>query len=136
MDESWNYEHSIQAYGLRLVFGEDTETESKYDTITITDSDGNETEYDGDELSGGTVILRGSTFTISLSTDSSVTRYGFSFTEITGLTQAEYEAESSPIPRSRIAARSPRSTFPRASPASGFMRSSARTSRRSRSRQA
>ena len=93
MDESWSYEHPTQVYGLRLVFSEDTETETKYDTITITDSRGNKTEYDGKELSGETVILRGSTFTISLKTDSSVTKYGFSFTGITGLTQEEYEAE-------------------------------------------
>jgi len=89
--ESWDYEHPTPAYGLRLVFSDDTQTEAKYDFITITDSNGNSVDYDGINLSGETLILPGSTFTISLSTDGSVNKYGFSFTEIAGLTQAEYE---------------------------------------------
>ena len=38
--------------------------------------------YDGDELAGKTLFIRGNTFSVILSTDSSVTGYGFKVTDV------------------------------------------------------
>ena len=91
-DQTWTYQHPEAADWLRVVFSEETETESSFDTITITDTNG-ECDYDGDALSGKTLYLSGDSFTIHLDSDGSVTKYGFSIVDIQGLTQAEYEAE-------------------------------------------
>ncbi len=87
----WHYQHPEAADWLRLVFSAETETEWSYDRITITDAQGNLTEYMGDELAGKTLYLPGNRFTIHLTSDSSTNKYGFSFTDLRGLTQAEYE---------------------------------------------
>ena len=92
-DQTWTYQHSEAADWLRVTFSEETQTETNYDTITIIDADGHETEYTGTDLSGKTLYLAGDSFSIHLETDGSVSKYGFSIVDIRGLTQAEYEAE-------------------------------------------
>ncbi len=92
-DETWEYQYPGDAAGLCVLFSEETETEKKYDTITITDSEGTEWIYTGTELSGKAVYLPGTSFTIRLTSDSSVQEYGFSITQIRGLTPEEYEEE-------------------------------------------
>lgn len=46
--------------------------------------------YTGMELSGQTILLMGNTFSLNLTSDGSVTNYGFSIIQIAPLTEEEY----------------------------------------------
>ena len=93
LNQSWTYQHPTPTDWLRVRFSDETETETRYDKITITSSTGNVTEYDGDGLAGAALYLPGDHFTITLTSDGSVNRYGFSFDAIEAKTQTEYEDE-------------------------------------------
>ena len=69
-DISWKYTHPESAYALKITFSDDTEVESNYDFIYITDSAGTTSQYTGKELAGKTLYLTGSSFTIRLTSDS------------------------------------------------------------------
>ena len=72
------------AESLTLVFSGNTATESGYDYIWIYDGEENQLgKYSGTELAGQTVVVPGDRFVIRLTSDSSVTAYGFSFDSIT-----------------------------------------------------
>ena len=90
-DISWTYSHSEEAYALKVTFSEETEVESSWDFLYITDSAGVTEKYTGTMLQGETLCLPGNSFTIRLTSDGSQNKYGFSFSEIVGLSQAEYE---------------------------------------------
>ncbi|MBR2526989.1 MAG: leucine-rich repeat protein [Blautia sp.] len=96
-DQTWSYQHPDAADWLRIQFSPETETEQPYDRITIIDTQGIASEYQGNELAGKTLYLPGNRFTIQLTSDSSVNKYGFSFTNLRGLTQAEYEEERNTV---------------------------------------
>ena len=91
MDQTWSYQHPDAAPGLRVTFSAETEVENKYDFLTVTDSRDNAVEYTGTSLAGRTLILPGGSFTIRLTSDGSVQKYGFAVTDIRPLTQEEYE---------------------------------------------
>ncbi len=63
---------------LKVTFSEDSYTEQGCDTVTIYDETGEEcTTLSGDELSGAIVLIPGNTVKIVLTTDGSITNYGF-----------------------------------------------------------
>ena len=71
------------AYALELTFSDETAFESGCDEITLYDGNGNWFyEFTGTEAAGITVTIPGDTVYVELDTDSSVTRYGYSFTSI------------------------------------------------------
>ena len=78
---TWKFTYPGDAEMLQITFSEDTKTES-CDYIYITDSEGNETSYSGDALSGKTITVPGKNFTIRLTSDGSVVYYGFAITSI------------------------------------------------------
>lgn len=91
-DQEWTYTHPKYVRGLRVTFSETTELESPYDTLTITDFEGNSTTYTGRQLAGKTLRLEGPMFTILLKTNSSTRKFGFQTTSIEPMTKKEYEA--------------------------------------------
>ena len=71
---------------LELKFSEKTETEDKYDTISVYGSDNKLIgTYSGTQLAGKTIKVDGSYFKIVLKTDRSAAYYGFSFDSITAV---------------------------------------------------
>ena len=93
VNQSWTYVHPTAADYLRISFSSDTVTEQSHDVIAITDAAGSRTEYSGTTLAGKSVYLQGGSFTISLTTDGTVTAYGFRITEIAAVSREEYEAQ-------------------------------------------
>lgn len=108
----WAYSGPEDALGLLVTFSEDTYVEHFYeygiyvansdneitvgdvlnqirrsglgDYIDIFDSNNDLVgSYSGDELSGKTIFVSGNSFTITLTTDNSVTYYGFKVTDVT-----------------------------------------------------
>ena len=90
-DETWSYEYPGGAEYLKITFSADTKTEYMYDWITITDAAGTEIRCGGDMLSGKSLYLKGSSFTIRLTSDQSGQEYGFRFTSIESIGKAEYD---------------------------------------------
>lgn len=71
---------------LELKFSEKTETEYKYDTISVYGSDNKLIgTYSGTQLAGKTIKVDGAYFKIVLKTDRSAAYYGFSFDSITAV---------------------------------------------------
>ncbi len=71
---------------LELKFSEKTETEYKYDTISVFGSDNKLIgTYSGTQLAGKTIKVDGAYFKIVLKTDRSAAYYGFSFDSITAV---------------------------------------------------
>lgn len=71
---------------LELKFSEKTETEDKYDTISVFGSDNKLIgTYSGTQLAGKTIKVDGAYFKIVLKTDRSAAYYGFSFDSITAV---------------------------------------------------
>ena len=82
MDETWTI-HKEGADRIAITFSEDTFTEWDCDWIYIYDSDDNyKGSYSGDELAGRRIVVYGDTVKINLTTDGSVTYYGFSLDEV------------------------------------------------------
>ncbi len=75
---------------LEITFSTSTEVETNYDKIYLYDGSGNQLAvYTGKELSGTTVIIPDDTFTIKLTSDSSVQKYGYSFSSIVAFMPAD-----------------------------------------------
>ena len=85
----WVYRHPTSAVSLYVTFSSDTELEAKYDFLTITDANGNATEYSGTDLAGIRLRLPGNTFHLKLTSDGSVEKYGFRITDITASSKSE-----------------------------------------------
>ena len=90
-DISWPYTHPEAAAYLAVTFSADTEFESNYDYLHITDNNGITRKYSGTDLQNRTVIVPGNSFELRLTSDGSATRYGFAIVQITVVTQEEYE---------------------------------------------
>ena len=90
-DITWTYEHSEEAYALKIIFSDDTEFENSYDFLYITGEDGVTHSYTGNSLSGAGVYVIGDSVTFQLTSDGSYTDYGFTITAIEAVTQTEYE---------------------------------------------
>jgi len=99
-DDTWTYTVAGSPSSIEVTFSTDTETESGFDYIHIMDGSGvsiDGSPFDGRELAGVTVTVPGDTVQIRLTTDGSVTRYGFRVTDIVG-TGAGFEFPESPHP--------------------------------------
>ena len=70
------------ASSISLTFSEDTCFEDPYDYLVIIDSEGNETRYTGNELSGKTITVEGDSVKLKLVSDNSGSEYGFKVTKI------------------------------------------------------
>ena len=82
-DITYVYTHQSDADSLNITFSDDTEVESNYDFIYIYDENDVEIDkYTGTELAGQTVEISGNVAKIRLTSDSSVTRNGFTVTSI------------------------------------------------------
>ncbi len=83
MDTTWVYTYPTEADSLEITFSSDTATESNYDWIYILDGDGNQIEkQSGTTLAGKTVTVPGNIVKIRLTSDGSVTKNGFTVTNI------------------------------------------------------
>ncbi len=83
MDTTWVYTHPTAADSLEITFSSDTETESNYDWIYILDGNGNQIEkQSGTALAGKTVTVPGNVVKIKLTSDGSVTKNGFTVTNV------------------------------------------------------
>ncbi|MBO4885101.1 MAG: leucine-rich repeat domain-containing protein, partial [Clostridia bacterium] len=89
-DDFYYYSHPEAAAALKVTFSSDTSFEKNYDFLHIIDSTGNETIYTDDELAGEEIVLPGSSFTLELTSDASVTDYGFRITSIEAMSEEEY----------------------------------------------
>jgi hypothetical protein len=86
MDKTWQYTHPQPADSLEITFSQDTFVESGYDHIYIYDGNGNSVgSYTGSQLAGQVVTVPGNSFSIRLTSDGSVTGYGFLIKSITGV---------------------------------------------------
>ena len=82
-DETWYYTHPTEAEYLAITFSSNTYTEQNYDFIKIYLADNTLfREYSGSKLSGRTVTIPGSSFSIQLTSDGSSNHYGFEITNI------------------------------------------------------
>ena len=90
-DITWTYQHTEDAYALKLTFSEDTELESGYDFLYVTDEDGNERNFTGMTLQGKSIYVLGDSFTLRLTTDSSENENGFAITAVETASQEDYE---------------------------------------------
>jgi len=90
-DLTWEYIHPTEAYALKITFSEDTALETNYDYLYVIDADGLEQSFTGTALAGQTVYVKGNGFTLRLTSDGSVTKYGFAVTAVESVTQADYE---------------------------------------------
>lgn len=80
MNQSWTYS-IIGAGALVIRFNENTQFENNYDKLYITDKNGNsvgKSYYTGTELSGKEITVEGDTVNLKMTSDGSVTNYGFS----------------------------------------------------------
>ena len=89
-DDTQSYTWPGNADYLKITFSEETYVEPRWDQILIIQSDGRQLSYSGDELSGQTAVVAGNSFTITLHSDPSKVYYGYSITDITPATRAEY----------------------------------------------
>ncbi len=82
------------AASLTLGFSARTRVEAKYDFIDLYDGAGVQLgQYSGTELAGKTITVPGDRFEIRLTSDSSQSYYGFSFSSITAeIRQVEHES--------------------------------------------
>jgi len=73
---TYTYENGWESIDVK--FTSDTETESGYDYIYILDGNDNQIgKYSGTQLAGITVNIPGNTVKIKITSDGSVTKYGF-----------------------------------------------------------
>ena len=89
-EETWTYVHPDPAVGLWVTFSEETQFEQDCDYLTIIDYDGLHTDYTGTSLSGRRLFLPGNSFSLCLRSDPSTEYYGFSITDISAATDADY----------------------------------------------
>ncbi len=97
-DQTWTYTHPTQAAALMVTFSGDTDF--YWDAyLYITDGEGKELVYGiYGGLAGQTLILKGNTVTLRLTTPGSgySMAYGFKITDIQGMTAAEYDEYITP----------------------------------------
>ncbi len=92
LKQRWTYTGKEGTTALAIRFSEETELERDYDFIYIYDGDGNLFyKYTGTELSGETIYLNSSGFTLVLETDSSNTSYGFKIESIKEIDSEAYD---------------------------------------------
>lgn len=83
-DEGFIYSYPQECESISITFSESTETESGYDYIYIFDAENSQVgTYSGNELSGQTVTVAGNTVKIQLTSDNTVSNYGYSIDNIT-----------------------------------------------------
>lgn len=84
MNQTWSY--TIDgASNLEIKFSSSTQFENNYDKLYITDSSGNsvgDSPYTGTSLAGTTITVPGNTVNLQMTTDGSVTYYGFAIESI------------------------------------------------------
>ena len=93
MDKTWYYSYPNIADSIDITFSDDTETESDHDIIRIFDDVNCDVgRYSGTSLAGKTVTVPGyqgiCTVGITLTSDASVTKNGFTVTNITAKAEA------------------------------------------------
>ena len=82
MNQTWTYTYP-DAARLTITFSASTQLENNYDYIYLYDGNGNQIgRYTGSSLSNVTIEIPSDTFSIKLTSDGSVTYYGFSFSSI------------------------------------------------------
>ena len=87
------------AESIELVFNADTQFERSYDFLYIYDGSGNLVgKYSDNELSSRKVVINGDAFKLKLTSDGSVTRYGFEIERITVNVPASMDAEYTILP--------------------------------------
>ena len=87
------------AESIELVFNADTQFERNYDFLYIYDGSGNLVgKYSDNELSSRKVVINGDAFKLKLTSDGSVTRYGFEIESITVNAPASMDAEYTILP--------------------------------------
>ena len=87
------------AESIELVFNADTQFERNYDFLYIYDGSGNLVgKYSDNELSSRKVVIKGDAFKLKLTSDGSVTRYGFEIESITVNVPASMDAEYTILP--------------------------------------
>lgn len=101
-DVTWTYSCPSSADYLKVSFSEDTILENTFDKLYVTEADGTEHIYSGSMLAGNTIYIRGTSFTLRLTSDSSVHYYGFRITDISPATKAEYEEPRFVVNQGRI----------------------------------
>ena len=86
-DQTWTYSGPAEATALNLVFDARTFTENGYDFITILDGSGNLVAgpFSGSQLAGAAIRIPGNSARIRLTSDESVTGWGFAVTSITAV---------------------------------------------------
>ena len=85
ISKTYNFSYP-NAPALKLTFSASTYTETNWDYIYIYDANGDlYGQYTGSALAGVTITLEGNSFSIKLTSDGSVTEYGFSFDSIVAL---------------------------------------------------
>ena len=83
MNKTWVYTHPMVTDILEITFSANTETESNYDFIYIFDGYDNQIgQYSGTQLAGKTITIPGNIVKIKLTSDSSVTKNGFTVSTI------------------------------------------------------
>jgi len=92
-DHTWEYTHPAAAPALKVRFSRETKLEQDYDFLTVTGSTGVSAQYTGEELSGKTLILPGSSFSLTLKSDEAVQNYGFNIEAIEEASWDEVAAE-------------------------------------------
>ncbi len=81
-NETWDFS-SEGAKKLLLVFSEKTFTEKNWDYIYLYDGNGTEIgKYTDNQLAGAGIEIEGDSFSVKLTSDGSVNKYGFSFDAI------------------------------------------------------
>ena len=90
----WEYTYDGEAAALKVTFSSKTFIYGSFgfDTLTVTDGEGTEFVFTGDELSGKTLVLAGNSFTLELFTFASFSDFGFRVTAIEPMSETEYRA--------------------------------------------
>lgn len=89
-DITWTYTYPVQAEKLEITFSTDTKTQANCDYIYILDANGNQLgRYSGTELAGKTLSVNGNSFKVRLTSDFSISDYGFRVTKIKGYSSAD-----------------------------------------------
>ncbi len=101
-DQTWSYTYPGEAEFLKVTFSSETsfayDSEDEcYDRFTITDATGDPLVYEGDDLKGETIYLKGCSFELYLKAYSAYPEYyregyGFRITNIEPATAEEYDS--------------------------------------------
>jgi len=86
MDETQEYVYKgdEDVKYLKIKFSEDSELENNYDFVYVYHCDGTVAMvYTGNEISGAELNIKGTSFSVRLTTDVSVTRYGYKIESVT-----------------------------------------------------